>query len=80
MSGSSVITKEIELSAGLSDLQMEMQIEVEADQYIPYPMEEVFESGDEYVAELEKVRTTMKLRASEKDSRQRKPLQESDPW
>ncbi len=41
VSGSSVITKEIELSAGLSDLQMEMQIEMEADQYIPYPMEEV---------------------------------------
>ncbi len=41
VSGSSVITKEIELPAGLSDLQMEMQIEVEADQYIPYPMEEV---------------------------------------
>ena len=36
VSGSSVITKEIELSAGLSDLQMEMQIEVEADQYIPF--------------------------------------------
>ncbi len=41
VSGSSVITKEIELPAGLSELQMEMQIEVEADQYIPYPMEEV---------------------------------------
>lgn len=41
VSGSSVITKEIELPAGLSDLQMETQIEVEADQYIPYPMEEV---------------------------------------
>ena len=41
VSGSSVITKEIELPAGLTDLQMEMQIEVEADQYIPYPMEEV---------------------------------------
>ena len=41
VSGSSVITKEIELPAGLTDLQVEMQIEVEADQYIPYPMEEV---------------------------------------
>lgn len=41
VSGSSVITKEIELPAGLTDLQLEMQIEVEADQYIPYPMEEV---------------------------------------
>ena len=41
VSDSSVITKEIELPAGLTDLQMEMQIESEADQYIPYPMEEV---------------------------------------
>lgn len=41
VSGSSVITKEIELPAGLTDLQLEMQIEIEADQYIPYPMEEV---------------------------------------
>lgn len=41
VSDSSVITKEIELPAGLTDLHMEMQIEVEADQYIPYPMEEV---------------------------------------
>jgi len=41
VSDSSVIIKEIELPAGLTDLQMEMQIESEADQYIPYPMEEV---------------------------------------
>ena len=41
VSSSSVITKEIELPAGLTELQMEMQIEVEPDQYIPYPMEEV---------------------------------------
>ena len=41
VSSPSVITKEIELPAGLTELQMEMQIEVEADQYIPYPMEEV---------------------------------------
>ena len=36
VSDSSVITKEIELPAGLTDLQMEMQIEAEADQYIPF--------------------------------------------
>jgi len=47
VSGSSVITKEIELPAGLTELQMEMQIEVEADQYIPYPMEEVAFDFDE---------------------------------
>ena len=50
VSGSSVITKEIELPAGLADLQIEMQIEVEADQYIPYPMEEV--NGTEKVPML----------------------------
>ena len=43
-------------------------------------MDSLFESGDEYVAELEKVWSAMKLRASEKDSRRRKPLRESDPW
>jgi hypothetical protein len=43
-------------------------------------MDGLFESGDEYVAELEKVRSAMKLRASEKDSRRRKPLRESDLW
>lgn len=41
VSSSAVITKEIELPAGLTELQMEAQIELEADQYIPYPMEEV---------------------------------------
>jgi type IV pilus assembly protein PilM len=41
VSGSSVITKIIELSDGLSDNEMENQIVVEADQYIPYPLEEV---------------------------------------
>jgi type IV pilus assembly protein PilM len=39
--GSAVITKVIEMDAGLSDAEMETQIEVEADQYIPYPLDEV---------------------------------------
>ena len=43
-------------------------------------LDSLFESGDEYVAELEKVRSAMKLRASVKYSRPRKPLRESDPW
>ena len=43
-------------------------------------MDSLFASGDEYVAELEKVRATMKLRSSEKDARRRKPLRESVPW
>jgi len=41
VAGSSVITKIITMPAALSDREMEMQIELEADQYIPYPIEEV---------------------------------------
>ncbi|ESQ08712.1 MAG TPA: pilus assembly protein PilM [Chromatiaceae bacterium] len=41
LSGSSVITKVIPMTASLSDAEMETQIQVEADQYIPYPLEEV---------------------------------------
>jgi type IV pilus assembly protein PilM len=41
ISGSAVITKVISLSATLSDAEMETQIQLEADQYIPYPLEEV---------------------------------------
>lgn len=48
VAGSAVITKTIEMSAGLTAQEMENQIRVEADQYIPYPLEEVaidFEVG-----------------------------------
>lgn len=41
VSGSAVITKVIDMDAGLSDDAMEAQISVEADQYIPYPLDEV---------------------------------------
>ena len=41
VSGSAVITKVITMPASLSDQEMEAQIELEADQYIPYPLEEV---------------------------------------
>ena len=41
VAGSAVITKVIQLGAGLSDDEMEQQITLEADQYIPYPLEEV---------------------------------------
>ena len=41
VAGSAVITKTIEMSATLSADEMENQIEVEADQYIPYPLDEV---------------------------------------
>lgn len=41
VSGSAVITKIISMSGALSDAEMETQIQLEADQYIPYPLEEV---------------------------------------
>lgn len=41
VSGSSVITKVIQMPASLKDEDMEQQIRFEADQYIPYPVEEV---------------------------------------
>lgn len=41
VAGSSVITKIINLPSSLSDDEMEEQIKVEADQYIPYPIDEV---------------------------------------
>ncbi|KEI70727.1 pilus assembly protein PilM [Endozoicomonas elysicola] len=41
VSGSAVITKTIDMDASLSDDEMETQITVEADQYIPYAMDEV---------------------------------------
>nr|WP_246237686.1 type IV pilus assembly protein PilM [Pseudomonas akapageensis] len=41
VAGSAVIIKIIELPGGLCDDEMEARIRVEADQYIPYPLEEV---------------------------------------
>jgi len=41
VSGSAVITKTISLSASLSEEEMDTQIQLEADQYIPFPLEEV---------------------------------------
>jgi type IV pilus assembly protein PilM len=41
VAGSAVITKTIEMGAQLNEDEMENQIQVEADQYIPYPLEEV---------------------------------------
>jgi len=41
VAGSAVITKTIQMSAGLNEHELENQIEVEADQYIPYPLDEV---------------------------------------
>ncbi|UZE95641.1 pilus assembly protein PilM [Alkalimarinus alittae] len=41
VAGSAVITKVIQMAAGLSEQELENQITVEADQYIPYPLDEV---------------------------------------
>ncbi len=41
VSGAAVITKMIDMDASLSDSEMESQIAVEADQYIPYALDEV---------------------------------------
>ncbi len=41
VAGSAVITKVITMPAALSDAEMETQIQLEADQYVPYPLEEV---------------------------------------
>jgi type IV pilus assembly protein PilM len=38
---SAVITKKIVLQGGLTDLELEQQVEAEANQYIPFPLEEV---------------------------------------
>ncbi|MGV6473630.1 pilus assembly protein PilM [Azotobacter vinelandii] len=41
VAGSVVITKVMEMDAGLSEEEMETQLTLEAEQYIPYPLEEV---------------------------------------
>ncbi|MGH8429284.1 MAG: pilus assembly protein PilM [Solimonas sp.] len=41
VAGASVISKVIQLPKGMSEDDMEQQIRVEADQYIPYPVDEV---------------------------------------
>ncbi|MEX2352948.1 MAG: pilus assembly protein PilM [Gammaproteobacteria bacterium] len=41
VAGSAVITKIIEMPANLNDTEMESQLQLEADQYIPFPLEEV---------------------------------------
>ena len=42
VAGSSVLTRIIQLNADLNESEMADQIEVEADRYIPYPLEEVY--------------------------------------
>jgi type IV pilus assembly protein PilM len=58
VAGSAVITKVISMPANLSEDEMEGQIQIEADQYIPYPLEEIsldFEVLDTSAAEPDRV-------------------------
>jgi type IV pilus assembly protein PilM len=41
ISGDAAITKTIQMAGNLSESEMEGQVEIQADQYIPFPMEEV---------------------------------------
>ncbi len=41
VAGAAVITKTIEMDAGLSEDELEEQLKADADQYIPYPLDEV---------------------------------------
>lgn len=55
VSGSSVITKVVYMDKGMNDLELETQIELEADSLIPYPLDQVYldfeELGDSKAAE-----------------------------
>lgn len=68
VSGSSVITKVIEMDAGMTEAEMESQIQVEADQYIPYPLDEVaidFEVQGEVEGNPERVQVLLAACRSE---------------
>lgn len=39
--GSSVVTRVVEVAKGMSDSDIEVQLQLESEQYIPYPLEEV---------------------------------------
>lgn len=42
ISGSTVLTKVVDMDQGLTDVELEAQIEIEADSLIPYPLNEVY--------------------------------------
>ncbi len=69
VSGSAVITKNIEMDASLSDAEMETQITVEADQYIPYAMDEVaIDFEDQGLNEKNPERVEVLLAACRRDN------------
>ena len=69
VAGSAVITKIINMPGNLSEDDMESQIQIEADQYIPYPLEEI--SLDFQVlgpSEIEPDKVEVMLAASRSDN------------
>ncbi|MFT4580790.1 MAG: type IV pilus assembly protein PilM [Gammaproteobacteria bacterium] len=73
VAGSAVITKIISMPANLSEEEMESQIQIEADQYIPYPLEEI--SLDFEVLELSETepnKVDVLLAASRSDNVERR--------
>jgi len=69
VAGSAVITKMIEMPANLSDSEMESQIQLEADQYIPFPLEEVAMDFEVIgVSESNPERVNVMLAASRSDN------------
>lgn len=67
--GSSVITKLITLPAGLTDDEMVEQILIEAEQYIPYGIDEVnFDFQVEGINEIDSKRVDVLLAASRKEN------------
>ena len=69
VAGSAVITKTIEMDAGLTDEELETQLKIEADQYIPYPLEEVaIDFEVQGVAERSSERVNVLLAACRKEN------------
>ena len=68
VAGSSVITKVINMPSGLSDDDMEVQIQIEADQHIPFPLDQVsidFEVVEEPEEDSENVKVLLAAARSE---------------
>jgi len=69
VAGSAVITKVITMPADLTEEEMESQIQVEADQYIPYPLEEInLDFEVQQPSETEPDRVNVLLAASRSDN------------
>ncbi|MDH3353614.1 MAG: pilus assembly protein PilM [Chromatiales bacterium] len=68
VAGSAVITKVISMPASISEDEMEGQIELEADQYIPFPLDEVnldFETIGRSIDDPEKIEVLLAASRSE---------------